>query len=140
MYPKPHIILGAVCSVLLYFIFHLTIIQSLVVFLASFLIDVDHYIFYVNKKKDFSLKNAYKWFHEYSKSKNQKPMIVFFHTIEFLIIISVLSFYLHIFLFILIGMLFHSILDIIDLGYHRVIHLREFSFIIWLFSDKRKYC
>ena len=34
---------------------------SIFVFLATYFIDVDHYLWYVFKNKDFSLKKAYKY-------------------------------------------------------------------------------
>ena len=52
-----------------------------------------------------------------SKQKH-KPRMDIFHTIEFLVLIVFLSFYFNFFLFILIGMLFHSILDIIDMTHN----------------------
>lgn len=137
MLPKTHAILGFIFSTLSYFTFPITIFQAILIFLSSFLIDFDHYWFYVKKTKDWNLKRASNW--KVYLSKKHKPIMHIFHTIEFIILIIILSFFWNIFLFILIGMLFHSILDIIDLIYRKVINIREFSLIRYLIRDKINY-
>jgi nicotinamide riboside transporter PnuC len=124
MKPLPHIILGFIFSLLLLIIFpQIKLYGFLVIFLSSFLIDVDHYIYYVCRKKDFSLKNAYNWFikngKKYKKLSKEKRKKVYlgicvFHGIESFIIISILSFYSKFFLFILTGFLFHRLTDSIN--------------------------
>ena len=125
MYPKQHIIFGLIFATVLFFLFpQIGLIGFSIIFLSSFLIDVDHYLFYVFYKKDCSLRNAYKWFvkldrkfKNFSKEKKKKikypPLI--FHGIEALIILIVLLFFSKIFLYVLIGFLFHEFLDIISL-------------------------
>ena len=135
MLPKAHIILGSIFSIILYFL-GLTPLQCTVIFLSSFLIDFDHYAWYVIKKKDFSLRNAYYFLKGLEK---EKPVMMIFHTFEFILLILILSLFYDFFLFILIGMLFHSLLDVIDLKYNKELHLREFLFLKYLFSDKSKY-
>ena len=49
MYQKYHIIIGAIASILIYFIFQVTITQAAIIFLASFLIDIDHLFSYYKK-------------------------------------------------------------------------------------------
>ena len=137
MLPKWHILFGILFSVLVYLMFNITIIQAIVIFSASVFIDLDHYIFAVKRNKIFSLKTIYNW-HK-NLPKNHKPIMHIFHTLEFLILIFFLSFYFKEFLFILIGMLFHSILDIIDMIYNNKLSCREFSFFRYIISDKRKY-
>lgn len=89
------------------------------------------------EKKNLNLRGSYFW-HK-SLPKNHKPIMNIFHTIEFLILISVLSFYFNFLVFILIGMLFHSILDIIDLFYRKNLQVREFSLVRYIVLDKSKY-
>jgi len=92
------------------------------ILLSSILIDVDHYFFYVIKKKDWNPKKAYEWFDE----KMEKALVsnscenrVFFsefyllHGLEFLIILFILSFIFPFFLFIFVGASFHLLSDII---------------------------
>jgi len=137
MLPKAHIILGLIFSVLLFFL-HITILEASLIFLSSVLIDVDHYLFIIKRKKIWNLKKAFYW-HK-NLPKDHKPMMHIFHSIEFLILILILSFFIKIFLFILIGLLFHSVFDIFDLLYNKRYNVREFSMIRYLLSkDKLKY-
>ncbi len=137
MFPRIHILFGAIFSILIYFILHFTILSIILIFLASVFIDVDHYLWYINRKKEFSLKKAF-YFHK-NLPINHKPVMHIFHNIEFLAIISILSYFYNIFLFILIGILFHLILDLIAMLHEKHIG-REFSLIRYIISrDKTKY-
>lgn len=135
MLPKAHIFFGAIFSIVLYF-FGFNLFQCTIIFLSSFLIDFDHYAWFVIKKKNFNLKKAFYFLKAMDK---KKPVMMLFHTFEFILFILILSFFYNIFLFVLIGMLFHSLLDIIDLKYYKELHLREFFFFRYIFSDKSKY-
>ncbi len=137
MLPKTHAIAGGIFSILIYFIFQISLFNAFLIFLASFLIDFDHSVWYICRKKDFSLKKAYNLLK--SIEKPPKPIMVIFHTIEFLLFMFILSFFFEPFLFLLIGMLFHSVLDIIDLEYRGIFNYREFSLIRYLFSNKKNY-
>ena len=121
MLPKKHIIYGAIFSLILFLIFpSITIFSAILIFLSAVLIDADHFILYVYEKKDFSLKKADKWFRSHGNAlsnlskKEQskyKSRIFLFHGIEFWIVLTILSFINKIFLWILIGILFHMSLD-----------------------------
>jgi hypothetical protein len=137
MLPKTHILLGIIFSVLVYFLFHLTIFQASLILLASVLIDVDHYMFIVKRKKIWNLKKAYYW-HK-TLPKDHKTMMHIFHTIEFMFLVLIISYFWNLFFFIFIGMLFHSILDLIDLFYNCKFGVREFSCIRYILRDKDKY-
>lgn len=125
MLPHKHFIYGAIFSLSLYFLFpELGLFAIAIIFLSSFLIDVDHYLFYIVAKKDLSLKNAHKWFVKqhfkflkFSKKekKDIRPFPCIFHGIEAIIILSILSFASPIFIYILIGFIFHEFLDLINM-------------------------
>lgn len=130
MYPKQHIILGALFSLILLVIFpHISLLGFLIIFLSSVLIDIDHYFFYIWTRKNSNLKSAYQWFVKRDKrlrklSKKKKKEIinppVIFHGIETIILLMSLSFISPIFFFILTGFMFHQFLDligIVDAGY-----------------------
>ncbi|VVB78729.1 Uncharacterised protein [uncultured archaeon] len=136
MLPKTHIIFGAIFSLIAYYFLSLDYLQSSLIFVSSFLIDFDHYMWYVNKKKDFSLKNSYYYL---KKVRLNKPVMMIFHTIEFLFLVLLLSFLWNGFLFILIGMLFHSVLDIIQMAYEGELEYREFFLTCYLLSEKSNY-
>ena len=115
MYPRWHILFGLIFSIAVYLLFPITLLQASIIFLSSILIDIDHYLFYVKRKKDFSLPKAYRWHIHLGKIKanKKKSAMMFMHTIEFLILIAILSYFFNIFIYILIGLLFHMILDML---------------------------
>ena len=102
MLPKYHVIIGAIATLIIQVVFQLTILQSLIIFFSSFLIDADHYLIYALKKKDWSLKNSRKYFFKRRKrwiklsnkeKKQYKRPIYIFHGIEFWILLIILSLY-----------------------------------------------
>jgi hypothetical protein len=123
---KYHLLLGVIFAVLLYLLFSplISLFGLLIIFLSSFLIDVDHYLYYVCKKGDFSLIRAYSWYMKnarkfcfMSKEKRKQFYLGFyiFHGIEPLIILFFLGFYIsQFFTFILIGFLLHLSTDLIS--------------------------
>ncbi len=122
MNPSKHFIFGLIFAGFLYFIFpQIGLIGFSIIIFSTVLIDVDHYLYYVYKKKNFNLKNAYKWF-----IKNQKKLFslprkqrnkfqtgfCFLHGIEVLFILLILwVFVSKYFLFIFVGFAFHLLLD-----------------------------
>ena len=124
MYPKQHLIFGIIFSAVLFFLFpQIGLTGFLIIFLSSFLIDVDHYLYYVYKKKDLSLKHAYNWFIKKKKRflalpRKQRNKIYigfyFLHGIEILIVLFLFSFFSKYFLFIFTGFAFHLLLDAVD--------------------------
>ena len=124
MLPSKHFIFGLIFAGFLYLIFpKIGLIGFLIILSSTVLIDVDHYLYYVYKKKDLSLKNAYKWFIKKRKKflclpKNQRNKFYrgfyFLHGIEVLIILFFLIFFSKYFFFIFIGFAFHLLLDSVD--------------------------
>jgi len=127
MLPKYHLLFALIFALILFYLFpQITWLGFAIILFSSFLIDVDHYLFYVWKEKDISLKNAFKWFHfrlieirllprhqRKKKAKQRKEIPCIFHGIEAIIILILLSFFSKIFLYILIGFIFHQLLDFI---------------------------
>lgn len=125
MYPKQHIIFGIVFSLLLFIIYpQINLIGLSLLFFSSVLIDVDHYTYYVYKKKDWSLRRAYKWFMSNEKKFLSLPRklrnnyyggFFFLHGVEMLFILILLTMFVSkYFFFIFIGIFFHLLLDIVD--------------------------
>lgn len=123
MYPQHHFLLGTIFAIILFFLFpQIGLINIAIIILSTVLIDVDHYIYYIYKKRDFSLRKAYHWF-----SKNQKKFlslskekrdkfysgIFFLHGIEILIILLFLGLFSNYFFFVFIGFALHLLIDII---------------------------
>jgi len=137
MLPKAHALFGVVFSLILYFIFNIGLTNSLIVFLSSILIDVDHYLHYLISKRDSNLKNAFYW--NKKLPLRHKPIMHILHSVEFLVILAIFSFFFPILTFILLGFIFHSILDLIDMAAHKEIGGREFFLSRYILSDKSKY-
>ena len=122
MYPKQHLFLGAIFATALFLLFpKIGFLGASLVLISSILIDIDHYLYYVYKKRDFNLKNAYFWIIGNGKAmcslpknkRNQCYMEFFFlHGIEILLILFLLIKFSNYFLFIFAGVSFHLILDI----------------------------
>jgi len=136
---KKHFFMGFIFSLVVYSIFpQIGIFGAGVIFLSSFLIDFDHYIYYVLKMRDFNLRKAYFWYMkrkkivqkiQRNKLKNFYSGIDIFHGLEWVVIFSLLGFYVfNLFYFIALGMFFHLVLDWI---HHRnmPIYPRKFSII-----------
>jgi len=123
MFPRHHILLGLSFSLILLILFpKIGFFGFLLIFLSSILIDVDHYIYYVCKKKDFNFINSYKWFVKAGKKirsfprekrKNYYVGFLFLHGIETLILLFFLSLIWNLLFFVLIGAAFHLFLDVI---------------------------
>ncbi len=62
MLPQYHFSLGLVASLFLYFGFDVQALECFIFLVATVGIDIDHYLYYVYKKGDWSLINATRWF------------------------------------------------------------------------------
>lgn len=117
MLPKYHFIFSFLVSFLL-LIFDVDPLFCLLFFLAGFLIDADHFIYYIKEKKDFNLRNAYyyhkNYFEQDLKRKNQTHMLFIFHTVEAMIVLLVVSLFFDFFWSILAGCLFHILIDLAE--------------------------
>lgn len=125
MFPKHHIILGLIISIGIFIVYpSIGVIGAIIIFLSSFLIDFDHYAYFVFKNKNLSLFKALKWFGEIDKKsklikkdarKNYYSGLYFLHGIEALIILFLLSYFSPYFLLIIAGFLIHQLLDLIEI-------------------------
>jgi len=141
MLPRWHILFGVVFSALVWLIFPETAWHNIaLIFFGAVFIDFDHYMCAVYKTGKLSLSDAF----EYHKSMQRREEIqkkkgIFkkgnfhiFHTIEFHIIVLALGLLYLPFLFIFIGMVFHSLLDLADLTYRKEMYRREFFLVNWV--------
>lgn len=145
MIPRYHIILGAVFTFLIWVAAPQTnLIYLTLVFLASFLVDIDHYIISVMRTKKIGLKNSFQYHKELreieltekKKGIKRKGDFHLFHTIEFHVLIGILSIWFTPFFYIFIGMVFHSLTDLAYILITDRFYRREFFFFNWL---KRKF-
>ncbi len=144
MLPKYHILFGFLFALAMLLV--VSPLDAMIIFLATFLIDIDHYIFYVIKKKDFSIKRSYEYYpplREKEKAflkKGIKPIhpLSFLHTFEFLLIFAVLSLFSRLFLLIFLGFLFHSLVDVINMAAEKRSYARQYSFFAYILNRKDK--
>ena len=124
MRPITHLILGIALALVIFLVYpSIGIISLTIIVLSSVLIDIDHYIYYIFKKKKINPIIAYRWYvcnrkKCCSMTKEQKEKVhlgtCFLHGIEILIILSILgNFVSPIFYFILIGFTFHLVSDLV---------------------------
>lgn len=121
MRPLFHIILGGIFSLIIFLIFpSIKLFGALIVFISSILLDLDHYIYFIWKKKQLSLVSSYSYFVKQEKFFLSLPrkkrnscygFFPFLHGVEVLIFLSIGSIFWKPLIFILIGISFHLILD-----------------------------
>jgi hypothetical protein len=99
---------------------------------GSILIDVDHQIFYYNKTGRYDVSGMFKYFREeVDQHLDSIPYlgVCIFHTIEFFLLIALLSCYFPHLRYLLAGLIFHILLDIYDLVRLKVPFIRAYSLI-----------
>jgi len=146
MLPKFHILIGLLFSIGCYTIFSfVSLIGAGLIFLSSVLIDFDHYIYYIFKKKSFSLKKAYNWFKKKGKQFSKIPKnkrksyalnLSFFHGLEWVFIFSLFGkLFNNYFYFIAIGIFLHLVLDWIN-SFKKIGRIFKVSIIFDYFNNK----
>ncbi len=147
MTPKYHVLFGLIFILILYLAFSPTTFILAVIFFSSILIDVDHYILYFFAKKDLSLRKAYKFFIErkelwlsmpLEKREKCKRAVFYFHGIEFLAFILLLSFFSSFFIPVFLGCLFHLFIDLIELYFYKEPLYCKISQIYVYITNKNK--
>ena len=115
MLPKWHFLAALILSIMLWPIFRRVVFA--IIFIAVF-IDIDHYLTYVFWKKDFNLTNAYHFYIKrgatYRKTGkiDKKYSLCIFHTIEFLLLFSILALIFKFFQILFIGYALHFFQDL----------------------------
>ena len=150
MLPKWHIILGATFSLLLVLSGLIPFKGGIVVFLASFLIDFDYYLWYVVVKKDWNPFRAIKWSHKLIEkgrkigmkkvySKYRTPVRIF-HSVLLIFFLGILWIYVGpLFFWIMIGFIFHLFLDYVAALMEKVtIYDKVFPLFYMYFGLKKK--
>ena len=148
MFPKYHLIFGIFLSLILLLFFPgIGFFGVLLVFLSSFLIDVDHYLYYVYNKREWNLKRAYRWFskrrEEYHKLPKEdfgkyKQIILIFHGIECWGLIFIISLFFNPLFLVFFGIVFHLLFDFAESIYYGVPISDKFSQIYVFITNKNK--
>jgi len=119
-----HFLLGLVVTFVLMYLFDFSLLEGTIIFLASWLIDIDHYPWYVFEIRDWNPVRALKWHRRtaprwlaLSRKEREKFRwgVFVFHSLFFWVILAILSLFYQVFFWILIGVAIHMIADLIDL-------------------------
>jgi len=141
MLPRWHIILGVIFTGAVWaFIPSINKFYLGLVLFSSIFIDFDHYIASVIKTKKLSFFHALRYHKkvqeieekEHKRGLRRKGDFHLFHTIEFHLLIGLLSLLWTGFFFIFIGMAFHLFLDLFSLIKTDKLYRKEFFFTNWL--------
>jgi hypothetical protein len=146
MLPKYHILFGFIFAVILYFIFpNISFLGIVIIFLSSFLIDVDHILYYFFRKGNLNPFKAYRWYIDRAKKicklprqqkKNFYSGLYIFHGVEVLIFLFLLSHYFPILFFVFLGFSLHFIIDFFHEIYDKA--TVDKSSLIWNYYRFRK--
>jgi len=118
----------------------------LFVFLGGVLADADHYLLFILKYKTLNIKKAYERFKGRRKRKKREPPTKFellFHSIEFFVLMIILSFFFSIFFLIFVGLFIHLLTDGIFKKWIYQIYkykkITSHSIIGWYLNKHRKF-
>lgn len=100
-------------------------------FVASIMIDIDHFFSYYLKHRNFSVRGMFEYHKNLFANRKENPFLdlSIFHTLEFLILILTISCYSEIALFIFWGLIFHVLLDVVYLYKYDFLFGRAWSLI-----------
>jgi len=148
MKPLFHILYATIISLLIRFLFNIPIYLLFIFWISSWLIpDMDHYFSFIFKNKSVNISNflnvsynkRIRWKNIKNIEKNNyKYTPMFFHSVEFIILMTLTSFLKLDFLYIAMGILFHDFLDIIDFYNRRENIFVKMSFIYTLIYNKNR--
>ena len=105
---------------------------------ASILIDADHYPVYVKRRNDTSLRGMFRYYEELYEVEKSIPYfgLCLFHTVDVLLLVGILAWFFPLFRPVIAGMLFHLLLDTIDLLRKGIPFIRPF-FLVEHFIRRR---
>ncbi len=125
MLPKEHALYGFFAALFSMLLFdQIEYIWAIVFLIATIGIDVDHYLWYIYKKRDLNLRKSVQWFYSLGKIESKIPYhkknnfsygIYILHGPEIILILLIVSMYSWIAWPIIFGFLFHQVLDFLDI-------------------------
>jgi len=136
---RDHVLIGAVAAALLVPVFGIW--GSLIFWLATILIDLDHYLNFVVRCgfKHFSLPLMFRFHHALFQRKDRRDYldIEIFHTAEFFALFAVLAFgFFPPLVPAFWGLAFHIAVDLVHLACHRILARRAHTFIEYFLRVK----
>lgn len=137
---RDHVLLGGVVASFL--AFHWGIWNGLLFWLANVGIDVDHYLHFIasTKFKPLGFRPMFRFHEQVFAQRHRSDFIAIelFHTLEFLILFAVLTFFILPSLQpIFWGFLFHNVVDLVHLARYRIFSKRAHSFVEYILRRKK---
>ena len=104
------------------------------------LIDVDHYFLYIQRRRSLDVVGMFRYFNELQPIQNSIPYVglCIFHTIDFFILLGVLSIWYPTFLPLLLGCLYHFFIDLFSLRRQCILSIRPFFLVEHLIRRRNK--
>ena len=133
-----HIFSSLILAIALYPFFHW---QAIFILAGGVLIDADHYIWYALKYKKLSITGCYRHYMSSVESMDFSRhfgIMLIFHTIEFLILVLIFSYFLKPVQAFAIGLVLHYTLDLIFLYSVPKRLIAEYSIIRWVINGFSK--
>ena len=124
-----HFIVSLVLSILLFPMYGY---YSFLSFIFGFFIDIDHYLWYSIKYRDFHPRSTYK-FHKKRVELKKTDRLHIFHTVEFWLLILIISLKWP-FPPLIAGLVFHLIMDFSEMPLNSK-NLRSTSLITWGYKN-----
>ncbi len=119
--------------------YYLTDLKTALIFSASFvLIDMDHYLHYIYRKKNLSISGMFSFYDGTWDRREELFGIAVFHTAEVLLLLVAAGFRYPLLLIVAAGFFVHMLFDFMHLLRHKVPFVRALS-IIEFFIRKKKY-
>ena len=106
--------------------------------IGGVLIDTDHYLLYIYRRRNLSIRGMFRYFEELQPIQSTIPYVglCIFHTIDFFILLAVLAYFHPVFSYLLAGCLFHFAIDLYDLRRKKIIFIRPY-FLLEHFIRRR---
>jgi hypothetical protein len=124
MLPRWHILFGFIFSYSLCYFFNFSLLAGAIIFLSAIFIDLDHVLLYSLETKNLHPKKFFNWserkalawenLEKEERDKLKSPQFIL-HGIEFLIALIVFSKFNIFFYWVLLGIIFHLLLDLMDI-------------------------
>jgi hypothetical protein len=107
---------------------------------GGILIDVDHYLCYIQRTGRFGIAGMFRYFQALCKIEQGIPYygLCLFHTVDFFLLVALAAFYYPVFIPLLTGLLFHFAVDLCDLLRKKVPFIRAYFLIEHLIRRRQK--
>lgn len=98
---------------------------------GSVLIDVDHYLLYVQRTRRFDIRGMFRYFEELLPIQKTIPYVglCLFHTVDFFLLVGILASFHPFLLPLLAGLLFHFAFDLVYLQRKGVPFIRPYFLV-----------